>query len=400
MHLRTTESFWLLKNGLLHSYPSLQEDLAAEIIIIGGGVTGALISHALLNQGYEVVILDKRDAGQGSTAATTAMLQYEIDVPLYKLAGQIGEKEAVDCYRAGIEAIDTLAQLIHDEQIDCGFHKKQSLYYAHNKKAAGWLLKEYEIRNRYQLGVQWLTADEIHNSYRLKTYGGILSEKGASMDAYRFTQQLIYKNIRRGLRIFDHTFFEKIDYSPSGATIYLENGHKARCKRIVFCSGFETVHMFPEKTASLFSTFACVSECAIKVPPALSDVLVWNTEDPYLYLRTTDDGRLLIGGEDSQYNSGVLREQLKEKKSKRLLKKLNAVLPGVAFTEDFSWAGCFGSTKDGLPYIGTHTQYPGAYFVLGFGGNGITFSVQGMQLIQKLLTNEPDTLLYYYRFGR
>ena len=400
MRLRTTEPFWLLKNGLLHSYPSLQEDLSAEIVVIGGGITGALISHALLEQGYEVVLLDKRDTGQGSTAATTAMLQYEIDVPLYQLADQIGEKAAADCYRAGIDAIETLAQLIQNEQIDCGFQKKRSLYYAHNKKAAGWLLKEYELRNRYQLGVQWLSADELYNRYELKTCGGILSEKGASMDAYRFAQLLIYKNSQRGLRVFDHTPLEKTDYSDSGVTIQLTDGYKVQCKKIVYCSGFETVHLFPEKTATLFSTFACVSECGIRIPETLSDLLIWNTEDPYLYLRTTDDGRLLVGGEDSSYNSGVLREQLKKKKSERLIKKIQAVLPGVDFIEDFSWAGVFGATKDGLPYIGTHTQYPGAYFVLGFGGNGITFSVQGMQLIQKLLKNEQDDLLYYYRFGR
>ena len=400
MRLRTFESFWLIKNGLLYSYPSLQQDQEAEIIVIGGGITGALISHALLHAGYGVTLLDKQDIGQGSTAATTSMLQYEIDVPLYQLAAQIGEPEAVLCYKAGISAIDQLSKLISREKIECGFRLKRSLYFAHRQKTAQWLKKEYEIRNRHRLGVEWVSPEAIEQQYQLKTQGGILSATGASMDAYRFTHELLQKNQRKGLRIYDQTAIAHIDHQDTGVVLQLENGHTARCKKIVYCSGYETVRLFPEQTARLFSTFACVSETGISIPEALQDVLIWNTEDPYTYMRTTGDGRLLIGGADSPFNSGSFRERVKAKKTSALIKKLHQFMPGVQFIDDFSWAGCFGATKDGLPYIGGHHKYPNAFFVMGFGGNGITFSIQGMALILKLLRGEPDPLLHLYRFGR
>ena len=88
MRLRTFESFWLIKNGLLYSYPSLQKNINTQIAVVGAGITGALISHALLEEGYEVLLIDKRDIGQGSSSATTSMLQYEIDVPPCEI-GQI-----------------------------------------------------------------------------------------------------------------------------------------------------------------------------------------------------------------------------------------------------------------------------------------------------------------------
>lgn len=62
--------------------------------------------------------------------------------------------------------------------------------------------------------------------------------------------------------------------------------------------------------------------------------------------------------------------------------------------------GAFGVTKDGLPYIGEHRDFPNAVFVLGLGGNGITFSVQGMELVLKILAGETDPFLHYYRFDR
>ncbi|MBO9592989.1 MAG: FAD-binding oxidoreductase [Niabella sp.] len=400
MRLRTLESFWLIKNGLLYSYPSLQENLSSEIIVIGGGVTGALISHALLHAGYEVTVLDKRDIAQGSTAATTAMLQYEIDVPLYQLANDIGTENAVRCYQAGIRAIRELAALVSREKIDCGFAEKQSLYFAHDEKAAATLLQEYQIRNQYQLGVSWLPAAAIAAQYQLQTFGGILSATAASMDAYRFTHELFHKNRQRGLRVYDQTEIATIDYQPSGVQLELANGCRVRGKKIVFCSGYEAVAMIPEKTARLFSTYACVSEAGVQLSPELKGLLMWNTEKPYTYMRTTDDNRLLIGGVDSPFNSGAFRERIKERKTKLLMEKLGRFMPETTFIDDFSWAGCFGSTRDGLPYIGAHEKYPHAYFVLGFGGNGITFSIQGMELILKLLRNEADPLLPLYRFGR
>ncbi|MCF3109014.1 FAD-binding oxidoreductase [Niabella sp. CC-SYL272] len=400
MRLRTFESFWLLKNGLLYSYPSLQEDLGSDIVVIGGGITGALISHALLQAGYEVTVLDKRDIAQGSTAATTSMLQYEIDVPLYQLADRIGTENAVRCYQAGIRAIEDLAVLVSDEQIDCGFTQKQSLYFAHDEKAATTLRQEYAIRRQYGLGVSWLSPATIAQQYQLQTSGGILSDTAASMDAYRFTHELFQKNQQRGLRIYDQTEISNISYQASGVQLELTNGCVVRGKKIVFCSGYETVAMFPEKTARLFSTFACISEADAQLSSELKQLLIWNTEKPYTYMRTTDDNRLLIGGADSPFNSGSFRERVKDKKTKLLMEKLNRFMPGTSFIDDFSWAGCFGSTADGLPYIGQHEKYPNAYFVLGFGGNGITFSVQGMKLLLKLLRDETDPLLPLYRFGR
>lgn len=400
MRLRTYESFWLLKNGLLYSYPSLHEDLKAEIVVIGGGITGALISHALVKSGHKVLLLDKRDIGHGSTSATTSMLQYEIDVPLYKLAEMIGEDAATKCYKAGIEAIHEIEQLIGEENIDCGFERKQSLYIAHNKKSANWLKKEFQIRQKHDLGVEWLDATDVKNIYGLISYGAIRSNTGASIDAYKLAHELIHKNTKRGLTVYDQTNIEKFNFGKDGVEINLENGKKVVCKKIVFCSGFETLEMIKENIADLFSTFACVSEQGIEVNRNLHDTLIWDTANPYLYMRSTKDGRLLVGGEDSRFNSGPFRERQKRAKSKSLVKKLQKLIPGINFIEDFNWAGVFGSTKDGLPYIGEHPKFPNALFVLGFGGNGITFSIQGMKMIDDLLAGNENELLHYYRFGR
>ena len=85
MDLRSANGFWMLRNGLLNSYPSLQEDVDCDVLVVGAGITGALMASQLSSEGYRTVVIDRRNVAFGSTSATTAMLQYELDKPLYEL---------------------------------------------------------------------------------------------------------------------------------------------------------------------------------------------------------------------------------------------------------------------------------------------------------------------------
>lgn len=400
MRLRTYESFWLLKNGLLYNYPLLQKNIQTDFVVVGGGITGALISDVLLENKYKVTLIDKRDIGQGSTSATTCMLQYEIDSMLTDLSKMIGEPAAALCYQAGIQAISDLQKLVTSKKIACDFELKKSLYIAHSKTKAVKLHKEFLLRHQYKLGVRWLSPEQIVKQYGLLSHGGILSQTAASADAYKLAHELIKQNTQKGLQVFDQTCIKKITEQKNGATIYTTDDYTLRAKKIIFCTGYESTGMIKEKIAQLFNTYACVSEPNAQIPQKLHDTLVWDTNNPYLYLRTTGDGRLLIGGEDTDKLSQSNQQVVKEKKSDRLIRKITGLIPGIQFIEDFSWGGVFGATRDGLPYIGTSPEYKHGYFVLGFGGNGITFSMQARSILMDYLTGKPNELATYYRFGR
>jgi len=378
----------------------LQKNIVTEIAVVGGGITGALISHALMQHGYKVTLIDRRDIGQGSTSATTSMLQYEIDEKLIDLSKKISEEGAAYCYKAGITAIKSLQKLVKETEIDCGFEMKKSLYAAHNKKAATELKKEFELRNKYKLGVTWLSAAQVKKEYGIISHGAILSNTAGSVDAYKLAHELIALNVKKGMQVYDQTEIKTFNTKGRKPMIITENGCTVTCNKIIFCNGFESTLLLNEKIANLIYTYATVSEQHVTMPKKLNDILVWDTNDPYLYARTTDDGRILVGGEDDDYKDTITQQNIKEKKSILLQKKLKKLMPGLNFIEDISWGGVFGTTKDGLPYIGPSPEFKNCLFVLGFGGNGITFSAQGMQIIPDLLAERKNKLQYYYRFGR
>lgn len=401
MDLKSNEPFWLVKNGLLSNYPSLRENKICDVLIVGGGITGSLIAHQCIKEGYNTILIDKREIANGSSSATTSMLQYEIDVPLYKLIEIVGKDGAVASYKACSESINTLGKICLQIRSKAGFRKKDSLYFANFKKDVEWLKKEYEIRKEVGFRVKWLESEEIEKKYQIKkTHGGILSKQGASVDAFKLIHEILEYNIKKGLQVFDKTELLNVEYKNRFNNAHLSTGIKIKAKKIVYCVGYESAAMIPEKFVNLISTYAMVSEANQELVQKYEDILIWNTAQPYIYMRTTDDARFLIGGEDEKFRNSIKRDQLINKKEQPLLKIFEKHLPHIPFYSDFAWAGTFGETKDGLPYIGVHNNFKNSYFVLGFGGNGITFSVTGMEMVSAWLQGKKHPLSEWFKFGR
>lgn len=311
MKLKSSEPFWLVKNGIVNSYPSTRENLDTEILIVGGGITGSLIAHQCMEDGYKTVLMDRREIGHGSTSATTSMLQYEIDVPLHQLIDLIGEKAAVESYWACYKSIDDLKKIVQQVKSDCGFKKKESLYFAALKKDVGWLKKEFEARKKIGMPVKWLEADEIYKKFHIKhSYGGILSEQGGSIDAFKLAHDILAYNHEKGLKIFDKTDIKKVTYKLNGVSVQTEHGTTITAKKLIYCNGFESTEIIKDKFVKLLSTYAIVGERFEDDQSHINDTLFWNTAEPYMYMRTTDDNRLLIGGEDEDFVNAKKRDSL------------------------------------------------------------------------------------------
>ena len=164
--------------------------------------------------------------------------------------------------------------------------------------------------------------------------------------------------------------------------------------------GYESQRYLPMRVQQLHSTYAIVSEPMPGYSFWYRKALVWETDHPYLYMRTTDDHRILIGGKDIPYTDPEKRDKLISLKTRQLERSFSKLLPDIPFKTDFSWAGTFAYTKDGLPYIGSVRQLPHTYFALGFGGNGITFSILAAQIIRDVIQGKKNEGIDIFAFDR
>ena len=400
MDLRSGHPYWLLKNGLLADYPSLKHDESCEVAVIGGGITGALVAYHLVQEGVETVLVDKRDIGAGSTAASTALLQYEIDTELHELIGTVGEVHAVRSYRLGLEAIDTVERLSGELSDDCGFKRKTSLYLASRKSDVPQLRKEYDTRKIFGFHVEYLEAKDIESRASFTAPGAILSYGDAQVDPYRLTHQLLAAAKKHGLRVYDRSEVSKVEPSDDGVVLHLGSGSRINGQRVVFATGYESQQYLKQNVGVLKSTFALISEPFDSFEGWPDRSLIWESARPYFYLRTTSDDRAIVGGEDVSFATAHKSDQLIARKTKKLQRRFADMFPRLDMEVSYTWAGTFGETKDGLAYIGQTPEFPRAYFALGYGGNGITFSVIAAKIITDLHLGRPNPDADIFRFDR
>ncbi len=146
MDVKSGSPWWPTIDGLPAAFPPLNADVPCDVAVIGAGITSALIAERLAGAGMHVVIVDKRDAGAGSTSASTALLQFELDVEMQALARNYGEDAAALAYRTCADAIEQMDALTRDLDVDCGFRRQTSLYYASRRSHVKRLRREMELR--------------------------------------------------------------------------------------------------------------------------------------------------------------------------------------------------------------------------------------------------------------
>lgn len=399
MDLRSVYPFWLLDKGILASYPSVDADMQADVVIIGAGISGALVSWYLRNTALQVIIVDKRHVGMGSTAATTGLIQYEIDTPLIDLEKKVGKEAAAKSYLWCGEAIEELETICRHFP-EAAFTPKPSFQYASFKKDINPLKEEYHARKALGIDLQWLDREGIKDKFGFYKDAGILSKNAAEINAYSLTHGILQQCSNKNLEIYDHTHIKTIRRQPKGFTLYTEDGFKITSRYLVIACGYESANYLPKQVNELNTTYAIVSEPFQSKDFWYKNALIWETAMPYLYLRTTADKRILVGGKDDEFSSAVKRDRALPRKTALLEKAFQQLFPDLPFKTDFKWAGAFSSTKDGLPYIG---EYPGKkdiFFALGFGGNGIVFSVIGAKVIRDLIAGKHNEAADIFSFNR
>jgi len=393
--LRTGRSLWADSPGLGVPVRPLDAAISVDVAIVGAGISGAFMAHAL-SKDHSVAVLDRRAPLMGSTLASTALLQWEIDLPLTTLSQKIGAANAKRAYLRSRQAVDALKQIVAEERIVCGLKDKSSLYLAGDAYGYRALEAEAEARAAIGLDSQYLNAAALRERFGVTRTGAILSSGSASGDPARLAAGLLRRAHARGAGIWSPVEVLQAVSDPDGVTLLTDAGHAVRAKSVVFCCGYEFPKGVATPGAEIISTWAMASKPRQRCPAWLKDMLVWEASDPYLYLRMGGDGRLIVGGEDED-SATAHQDKAKLKRKREILTgKLHRLLPDVSFEIDYGWAGAFGESATGLPSIGPVEGMDHTWAVMGFGGNGITYSVIASQIVAAEIRGQrdPDADLY------
>jgi glycine/D-amino acid oxidase-like deaminating enzyme len=386
-----------MRDGLPAAFPPLTRNASCEVAIIGGGISGSMIAQALTEAGFDTLVLDRREVAHGSTAGNTGLLLYELDQPLHRLARTFGRERATRVFRRCCEAIARLERIVRASRLDCGFERKPSLHLAATRAHVARLRREYEALQEGGFEVEWWPRARIAAESTLPHPAAILTRQAAQLDAYRLTYGLLLAAQHAGARVHDRTAVARWTFRRNGVDLFTSRGARVRARWLVVATGYESEKFLPARVGVLHSTFVLASEPIADFAGWPGDrCLMWDTGDPYLYLRTTADGRAMIGGYDEPFRDPRARDRLLGAKVAALQRRFRQFFPKIPLEVATAWAGTFGTSADGLPFIGSHARVPHTLFALGFGGNGTTFSIIAAEIIRATLEGrvDPDAALF------
>ena len=145
LDLRTGRTVWRAYRVPRVPVAPLRRDFRAGVLVVGMGVSGAMIAEALTAEGHDVAMIDRRGPILGSTHATTALVQFEIDTPLDLLARRIGRDDAERAWRRSRLAVDNLRARIVALGLRCRAVPRRTLYLAGDLLDADGLEREARI---------------------------------------------------------------------------------------------------------------------------------------------------------------------------------------------------------------------------------------------------------------
>lgn len=397
LDLRTGKPVWFAYRAPAVPTKKLSGDIEADVLVIGMGISGAMMAEALTADGRKVVAIDRRGPMRGSTPATTALVQYEIDQPLSKLGKRIGREVASRAWRRSRLAVSNLSGRISQLDIACDLTPRPSLLLAGNVLDADGLRDEVESRRAAGLQAIFLDAAALKERFGISRKAAILSPDNLALDPRKLTSGLLNIAAARGARFFAPVEAEAFEDAGDRVKVSTTAGPVITASEVVIATGYELPSLSMPARHSIVSTWAIATRPQPRsVWP--ESAFIWEASDPYLYMRATRDGRVICGGEDEDFTDEEKRDALLEKKTRAIVAKLKALMPQLDPAPDYAWTGSFGTTSTGLPIIGKVPGRSRIHAIMGYGGNGITFSQIASEVIATRLRGGRDMDSDLFRF--
>jgi glycine/D-amino acid oxidase-like deaminating enzyme/nitrite reductase/ring-hydroxylating ferredoxin subunit len=348
-------------------YPSLQEDLTVDVVVIGGGITGITAAYLLQKAGAKVALLERDRFTGGETGHTTAHLTYVTDLRLTELVAKFGRDHARAAWDAGLAAIHRIHDTVEEEELDCEFRWVPG--YLHRSPADAPEGEKTSLENdaavARELGFEAAFLDKV-------PFIGEPGVRFANQAKFHPTKYLsgLLKTIRGGgCSVFEQTEVTEVQTEPLAVKA---NHHVIRCEYIVIATHVPLQGATGSLSAALFQTKIMpytTYAVGAQIPQGLvAEASLWDTADPYFYLRIdrkeTHDYAIL-GGAD--HKTGQTRDP--EQHYATVTKRLLELFPQAKV--DHRWSGQVVETVDGLPFMGETA--PRQFVATGFSGNGTTF---------------------------
>jgi len=375
-----TVSYWEASEDLLEK-GSLNQSIETDFCIIGAGISGLTTAYLLTKAGKRVVVIDDGAIGGGTTSRTTAHLSNALDDRIYRVEKWHGAEKAKLAVDAHTRAIGEIERIIETEKIDCDFLRVDGFLI---EAAGGEDDLNEELEAAHRAGFAEVELVERAPVKDFDTGKCLRFPRQGQFHILKYLSGLAKAIEQNGGKLFSNT--RAIEWKGEDAPeVKTASGQTIRAKAIVLATNYPIMSkMFAKLPA--YRTYVI----GARIPKnSIEKCLIWDTADPYRYVRTqpeNDYDILIVGGED--HRTG--QEDDGDERFQRLWQWAQKRFP-MAEKVLYKWSGQFFETHDGLAFIGRFSgSEPNVYLITGDSGMGMTHGTIGGMLVSDLILGRAN----------
>jgi glycine/D-amino acid oxidase-like deaminating enzyme len=367
-------------------FPKLRGEHAADVVIVGAGLTGCATAYACTVAGLKPLVIEAGRIGQGSAGRSAGLLLPEPGPSFRDVARAHGLRAARRVFETWAKGASDGAALLRRLKVGHGVDAFDSLVVAFRGEEKA-LQRDYAARHEAGLDARWLPQRAVRQATALEASAGMRLHEAFGVDPYRASVALANAAVRRGARLFEGSPLKKARVGSKKVELQLADA-VIRADRLIVTTGLATAEFKPlRRHFKRRETYLVLTDV---IPPAVRrqlggrDATLADTRTPRHRIRWTSDDRILVAGADQDETPERTREAVLVQRTGQLMYELLTMYPVISgLPAAYGWDLPYGETADGLMYIGAHRNYPRHLFALGGSGDSITGAFVAARLLAR-----------------
>jgi glycine/D-amino acid oxidase-like deaminating enzyme len=387
------------------SYPKHRGGLEADVVIVGGGLTGCATAYALAAAGMRAVLLERDRIGRGATAYASGWISDDPGVPFDALEKAIGLRAARHVAQSWRRSALDFSALLRRLDIKCYPEPRKAITVATTPEQAAQLKRDLKSRRAAGLDAPFLSSRVVKTEAALDSEGGLRGNSGATIDPFRACVGLAAAAASKGADLFEQSEVRRITFTRKHADVVAAGG-TIRTRRVVVATAMPTSTLFRSLARHFWfhtAFFASTDMIPARVRQQLGrrTSVVRDLAAPPHMVRWLGEDRLLIAGADTERVPDRLRARTVLQRTGQLMYELSTLYPEISGIQpEYGWSADYARTVDGLPYIGAHRNFPHHLFVFGDASHGVTGAYLASRILVRQCSGEMDPADEAFGFHR
>ena len=365
----------------------------ADVVIVGGGLTGCAAAYMCANAGLTTILLEQDRIGQARTGRGGGLLTPQPGPSFREVAAAHGVKSARRVFEAWRRGALEGAALLRRLRISCALDPRDTIA-AVRRDEEKLLRRELDARREAGLDAVWLTQRQVQQRMRVEAAGALKTGDGFALDPYRACVGLVAAAAARRAACFERSRVQKVTFTRRHADVIAAGG-KIRTKKVIVATGTATAEFralqrhFWRREAYFVLTARMPAAMRRQIGDARG--VLTDLHMPPRHVRWVGDDRLMIAGGDQNETPPQKRTAVVLQRTNALMYELLKMYPAIyGLQPEYGWDASYGQSADGLMYIGAHRNFPHHVFALGDRAVSVTGAFVAARILLRAVQETPD----------